>query len=352
MKTIRVNTARPYDVLVGAGLLSRCGELIAAVHAPCTAAIITDDTVGALFAAAVEESLAAAGFRPLRFTFPHGEEHKNLETFAAAHDFLAEQHLTRSDLIVALGGGVVGDLAGFVAATHLRGIPFVQIPTTLLAAVDSSVGGKTAVDLARGKNLCGCFSQPELVLCDYETLATLPPAIFADGMAEVIKYGVLGDEDFFTFLLAHDIRDEMEDSIARCIAMKRDLVEADEFDNGERQKLNLGHTIGHAIEKCSNFTISHGSAVGIGMVIIARAAAKQGLCSPELSAQAEALLKKYALPTTQPFGAEALFEAAASDKKVRGRAMNIVVPRAIGRCELKKIPLDELKVWIETGLNV
>ena len=352
MKTIRVNTAQPYDVLVGAGLLARCGELIAAVHRPCTAAIITDDTVGALFAAAVEESLTAAGFQPLLFTFPHGEEHKNLDTFAAAHDFLAEHRLTRSDLIIALGGGVVGDLAGFVAATHLRGIPFVQIPTTLLSAVDSSVGGKTAVDLARGKNLCGCFSQPSLVLCDYETLSTLPPAVFADGMAEVIKYGVLGDEAFFTFLLERDMRDDMEEAISRCIAMKRDLVEADEFDNGERQKLNLGHTIGHAIEQCSNFTLSHGSAVGVGMVMIARAAVQQGLCERDVPERIAALLKKYALPTTQPFDGKALFDAAASDKKVRGRVMNIVVPRAIGCCELKKIPLDELYSWIETGMKL
>ena len=265
MNAVQVKASREYDVLIGAGLLDRCGELIAAVHKPCTAAIITDDTVNALYGERVEASLAAAGYKVVRFVFPHGEENKNLMTFAAAQNFLAENRLSRSDLVVALGGGVVGDLAGFVAATYLRGIRFVQLPTTLLAAVDSSVGGKTAVDLPAGKNLCGCFSQPSLVLCDYETLSTLPEETFAEGCAEVVKYGVLADEGFFSALEEKGVKGEEEAVITRCVSIKRDVVCADEFDNGERQKLNLGHTVGHAIEQNSNFSVSHGAAVAMGM---------------------------------------------------------------------------------------
>ena len=350
MNTVTVNASRKYDVLIGAGLLDRCGELIAAVHAPCVAAIITDDTVNALYGDRVEKSLAAAGYRVVRFVFPHGDENKNLMTFAAAQNFLAENRLSRTDLVVALGGGVVGDLAGFVAATYLRGIRFVQIPTTLLAAVDSSVGGKTAVDLPAGKNLCGCFSQPSLVICDYETLSTLPKETFADGCAEVVKYGVLADADLFSALEEKGVYGEEEVVITRCVSIKRDVVCADEFDNGERQKLNLGHTVGHAIEQNSNFTVSHGSAVAMGMAIIARAAAGRGLCADYVPQRVEALLEKLHLPTRTEYDAEELLSAAMRDKKIRGAAIDLVVPRDIGKCELMKIGVEELSAWIREGL--
>lgn len=350
MKTVHVKASREYDVLIGAGLLGRCGELIAAVHKPCTAAIITDDTVNAFYGDTVEESLISAGYRVVRFVFPHGEESKNLATFAEAQNFLAENRLSRTDLVVALGGGVVGDLAGFVAATYLRGIRFVQIPTTLLAAVDSSVGGKTAVDLPAGKNLCGCFSQPSLVICDYETLSTLPEETFADGCAEVVKYGVLADTLLFTFLEDNGVHGEEETVITCCVSIKRDVVGADEFDHGERQKLNLGHTVGHAIEQRSNFAVSHGSAVAMGMGIIARAAAKRGLCAKEVPERIEALLEKMHLPTRTQYSAEALLEAAMRDKKIRGGTIELVVPRDIGKCELYKIDVADLAAWIQEGL--
>ena len=350
MKTVHVKASREYDVIIGAGLLDRCGELIAACHAPCAAAIITDDTVNALYGQRVEASLVSAGYKTVRFVFPHGEENKNLLTFAAAQNFLAENRLSRTDLVVALGGGVVGDLAGFVAATYLRGIRFVQIPTTLLAAVDSSVGGKTAVDLPAGKNLCGCFAQPSLVICDYETLSTLPKETFADGCAEVVKYGVLTDSAFFSALEEKGVYGEEEDVITRCVSIKRDTVAQDEFDHGERQKLNLGHTVGHAIEQCSNFTVSHGSAVAMGMAIIARAAAKRGLCKKDVPARVEGLLEKLHLPIRTEFAAEELLCAAMRDKKIRGAAIDLVVPREIGNCELMKISVDELSAWIEEGL--
>jgi len=350
MKTVHVSASREYDVLIGAGLLRRCGELIAAVHKPCTAAIITDDTVNALYGDTVEQSLASAGYRVVRFVFPHGEESKNLMTFAAAQNFLAENRLSRTDLVVALGGGVAGDLAGFVAATYLRGIRFVQIPTTLLAAVDSSVGGKTAVDLPAGKNLCGCFSQPSLVICDYETLSTLPEETFADGCAEVVKYGVLADAALFAFLEERGVGGKEESVITNCVSIKRDVVAADEFDHGERQKLNLGHTVGHAIEQRSNFGVSHGSAVAMGMGIIARAAAKRGLCAQEVPQRIEALLEKMHLPVRTAYSAEELLEAAMRDKKIRGGTIELVVPREIGKCELYKIDVADLAAWIQEGL--
>ena len=200
MKTIHVAASRQYDVLVGSGLLDQVGALTAAVVNPCKAAILTDDTVDALYGARVDASLTASGFETLKFVFPHGEASKNLTVFGQALNFLAENRLSRTDLIVALGGGVVGDLAGFVAACYLRGVRFIQIPTTLLAAVDSSVGGKTAVDLDTGKNLAGAFWQPSLVICDYDTLSTLPERTFREGCAEVVKTGVLSSEDLFSAL--------------------------------------------------------------------------------------------------------------------------------------------------------
>ncbi|MBR5502719.1 MAG: 3-dehydroquinate synthase, partial [Oscillospiraceae bacterium] len=221
MQTLTVSTQNgKYDVGIGSGLLAECGERIAAVHAPCCAVIVSDSNVDALYGDACARSLAAAGFSCLRFVFPGGEQSKNFDTYLQLQYFMAENRVTRADLIVALGGGVVGDLAGFAAATYLRGIAYVQLPTTLLAMVDSSVGGKKAVDLPQGKNLCGCFWQPQLVLCDTDTLATLPADVFADGMAEVIKYAVLGDGALFETLRREDARAAMQQVICRCVQMK------------------------------------------------------------------------------------------------------------------------------------
>lgn len=218
-----------------------------------------------LYAARLEASLTRAGFRVVTFTYPGGEHCKTLATYTALLDFLAAHRLSRSDLIVALGGGVTGDLAGFAAATYQRGIPFVQVPTTLLAAVDSSVGGKTAVNLDSGKNQVGCFYQPSLVLCDPDTLRTLPPEEYRNGCAEVIKYAVLRSAPFFDELRAQPVSAQVGHVIATCVGMKRDLVVADEFDRGSRQLLNLGHTFGHAVEACSGYTVPHGCGVAIGM---------------------------------------------------------------------------------------
>ena len=350
MKTIHVAASKQYDVLVGAGLLDRTGELAARVVTPCRAAILTDDTVDSLYGARAAASLEAAGFRTLKFVFPHGESSKNLAVFGQALNFLAENHLSRTDLIVALGGGVVGDLAGFVAACYLRGVRFLQIPTTLLAAVDSSVGGKTAVDLTTGKNLAGAFWQPALVLCDYETLSTLPERTFREGCAEVVKTGVLSGEDLFSALAAKPIAEQLEDVICACVAYKRDIVCGDEFDRGQRQLLNLGHTIGHAVEACSGYALFHGECVAIGLAAVARAACRMGLTAPETRDRILALLRQYGLPTETDFTAAQLFDVCCSDKKIAAGTIRLVVPEAVGGCTLRPMAMAELRGWIEKGI--
>ena len=259
-------------------------------------------------------------------------------------NFLAENKLTRSDMLVALGGGVVGDLAGFAAATYLRGIRFIQVPTTLLAAVDSSVGGKTAIDLPAGKNLAGAFCQPSLVLCDIDTLNTLPLEVFRDGCAEVIKYGVLYDPDLFDTLSNDGLSFDRESVIARCVELKRDVVMEDEFDTGSRMKLNLGHTIGHGVEARSHFDISHGKAVAIGMAIVSRAS---GCIDTHRIIRA---LEQFGLPTHTEYTADELYAYTLSDKKRSGGSVSLIIPRAIGDCTISPTNIENLKSFIEAGL--
>lgn len=350
MKTIHVNASRSYDVMVGSGLLTGAGEAIRGCSPGGVCAIVTDDTVDALYGATLEESLRAAGVKTVKYVFFHGEQGKNAQNYVELLELLAENQLTRADSIVALGGGVPGDLAGFAAATYLRGIAFVQLPTTLLAAVDSSVGGKTAIDLNAGKNLAGAFYQPNAVLCDVDTLATLPDAQFRAGCAEVIKYAILQDEELFKDLMISGTAFPREAVIARCVAHKRDIVAMDEFDRGCRQLLNLGHTVGHAIEALSDFEICHGDAVAMGMGVIARASAANGLCSPECARAVDDVLARFDLPANSPFDAEALKEAMLSDKKRRGDRIALVVPREIGRCSLHTIGASELTGFVKAGI--
>lgn len=349
MITIPVQASGKYNVHIGYGLLARAGELAAQVLSPCRALILTDDNVAPLYADALAASLTGAGFVPEIYVVPHGEGSKSLATLGKLLEHMAERKYTRTDAMFALGGGVVGDLCGFAASIYLRGVPFVQIPTTLLAAVDSSVGGKTAVNLVAGKNLAGAFYQPRLVICDPDTLTTLSPEIFADGCAEVIKYGVINDKELFS-MLQSGISPASEQIIARCVTGKRDVVEQDEFDTGLRQLLNLGHTVAHAIEKCSDFAVSHGSAVAMGTVTIMRAAVSQGLCPAGDLDALIALTKQLNLPTTCPYTAEELTAVALSDKKRAGASITLVVPYGIGDSKLCKIPATELGAWFAAGL--
>ncbi len=352
MRTVHVAAGKPYDVHIERGLLDETGEILKkALGRSCKAAILTDDNVDRLYGEQTQISLAKAGFEVCRYAIPHGEENKNLTVWAEMLDFLARNQLTRTDVIVALGGGVVGDMAGFAAASYLRGIPFMQIPTTLLAMVDSSVGGKTAVNLPAGKNLVGAFYQPCVVLCDPDTLWTLTPEILADGVAEIIKYGVLNDEPLFELLKDGHWHDQIIPVIETSVRAKAKLVEEDERDTGSRQLLNLGHTLGHAIEKCSHFAISHGHAVAIGMVYAARMAIHLGLCSEDaLYCLKEALIANH-LPVSAPYTAEELCAAALSDKKRAGSSITYVLPHGIGDCRLHKMPVADLPVLIEKAIR-
>lgn len=350
--TIQVKTQRPYPVLVGEGLLAQCGQQLARHHKACVVALVADDRVDALYGNGVAVSLEAAGYTVLRYTFPHGERSKSMEQLGQLLEFLAEHRLTRTDLIVALGGGVTGDLAGFAASVYLRGIDYVQLPTTLLAAVDSSVGGKTAVNLAAGKNLCGAFHQPLLVLCDTTTFDTLPAEIFADGMAEVIKYGLLCDKALLDKLAEGIVPRELRQwLVARCVAIKAEIVGEDEQDNGRRQLLNLGHTLGHAIERCSRLEVSHGRAVAIGMALICRMADRQGWSHLPTAPTLNRVLEVHGLPAQTGFSAGELAAAALSDKKRRGGTLTLVVPESPGHCVLRDVAADCLETLILCGLG-
>ena len=356
MTRVHVTASRSYDVTIGRGLLASVGQTAAGLWKGRTAAVVSDTHVAPLYLDQVKASLEGAGFQVHPFVFPAGEAHKNGATYLNLLEFLAQAHLTRADGLIALGGGVVGDLTGFAAATYLRGVSFLQLPTTLLAAVDASVGGKTAIDLEHGKNLAGAFYQPRAVLCDLDTLATLPEADFADGCAEVIKYGMIGDAGLLDTLERADLRADPEEVVARCIAHKRDLVEQDEFDTGARQLLNLGHTIGHGVEACSGYQTSHGKAVAIGMTLVTRGAVvpkrkkKQRNDNYHLP-RLESLLARYHLPTATDYAAADLYEKTLSDKKRAGDTLSLVVPTAWGKSVLHPIPVGQLLPWIERGLG-
>lgn len=349
MQTIRVNTNKPYTVEIGSGILSGAGAKIAALTKAKRVMIVSDDIVFPLYGDKCMTSLISAGFECSSFVFENGEERKRISTIEALLERLAEEHFCRSDLIVALGGGVVGDMAGFAAAVFSRGIEYVQIPTTLLAAVDSSVGGKTAVDLSRGKNLCGAFHQPLLVLCDTDCLKTLKQINIEDGLAEMLKYGVICDAELFGKVENYKDND-IEALIARCVEIKRDIVSGDEFDRGARQLLNLGHTVGHAVEAAANFKITHGHGVAQGLAIVSRSAAKCGLLQGADAEKIVAALKKCSLPTTCEYDAKTLAPLTLSDKKADGDYINLIIPREIGKCDIVRTPKSEIESFIERGL--
>ncbi len=350
MNTITVNASSEYRVVIGNGLLGDLGAYAAKVSRGQKVAIVSDSNVWSLYGSKAEISLSHAGFQVCSYVFPAGEKSKNGANLLNILNFLAENQLNRDDLMIALGGGVVGDITGFAAAVYLRGIPYMQVPTTLLAMVDSSVGGKTAIDLPAGKNLAGAFYQPCLVVCDTSLLDTLPENVFRDGCAEVIKYGVLFDPALFVHLTERGPSFDREWVISRCIALKRDVVIADEFDRGDRQKLNLGHTIGHSIEKCSNYAVSHGNAVAAGIAIVSRAAVKFGFCPESVSDSIIKTLHIFRLPTATDYDADNLSHYAYSDKKRVRNTVNLIIPQTIGRCMIYPMPVAELKSFIEAGM--
>lgn len=347
MKKVHVNASKEYDVLIGAEILKDSGKIIGEIFPKGKTAIISDDKVFGLYGKTVKESLENEGFSVEFFTFPNGEKSKNITTYTEILEFLGKSGLTRSDFLVALGGGVCGDVAGFAAASYLRGINFVQIPTTFLAAIDSSVGGKTGVNLGAGKNLVGAFWQPSLVVCDTHTFETLDEKTFADGVAEAIKYGMISDKTLLDTLSGGF---DIEEVVEVCVKIKSDIVNEDEFENGARKLLNFGHTIGHAVEKCSNYEITHGHGVAIGMSIITKAAEEMGLCDRGLSEVLCNLLEQCGLPRKSPYTAEELYNVALSDKKRSGDSITLVLPKREGECVLEKIKADELLEFIKKGI--
>ncbi|MBN7774494.1 3-dehydroquinate synthase [Clostridium aminobutyricum] len=353
MKHIQINASRNYEVLIGRNLLKDAGKWIANVLKPCKLCIITDDTVAKLYAEPLHASLKEEGFELCQYVFAHGELSKNVTTYSQILEYMASENLTRTDAVVALGGGVTGDMAGFAAASYLRGIPFIQIPTTLLAAVDSSVGGKTGVNLESGKNLVGAFWQPSLVLCDCDTFKSLSYDLMLDGISEAIKYGAIVDSVLFDFIAQEDIFSDsvLEQITAHCVRIKSEVVEEDEKETGRRQLLNFGHTVGHAIEKCSHYTISHGHAVAIGMLIAARAAFKLGYSKENCAPAIEESLKKYRYPLHCPYTAKELAAVALNDKKRSGQEITLVLPSVIGECYLQKTKISELEHFIAQGLS-
>ncbi len=352
MQTVHIRASRPYDALIGTKLLQQCGNLLSERMKPCTMVLVSDSNVDPIYGDTVANSLQQAGFRVLRYVFPAGEVSKNISSLASVLEFMGEHHVTRTDCIAALGGGVCGDLSGFAAAVYLRGIRYVQIPTTLLAAVDSSVGGKTAVDLAAGKNLAGAFHQPSLVICDCDAFATLPENVLRDGLSECVKYGVIADAELFAWFHKPVTPELLMEIVPRCVAIKAEIVEEDEFDNGRRRLLNYGHTAGHAIEACSDFSISHGQGVAIGMAIMARAAMRRSLCSQECANDIINTISALGLPTASPYPAEALIHTALSDKKRQGGKIAVIVPREIGRSETLELGVDELLPFLRSGMEV
>jgi 3-dehydroquinate synthase len=344
MRTITVHASKQYDIKIGSDLLHTIGAEAASFSSAKKVCIVSDSNVWPIYGAKVALSIRQSGLDALCYVFQAGEKSKTAAEYLKLINFLADNHIARTDLLIALGGGVVGDLTGFAAATFLRGIRFIQVPTTLLAAVDSSVGGKTGIDLPAGKNLCGAFYQPSLVLCDTDTLSTLPADIFSDGCAEVIKYGILYDATLFRYLEVSGPEFDREYVIARCIELKRDAVMLDEFDTGARMLLNLGHTVGHGIEGCSNYTISHGKAVAMGIATVARAVK----CID--SGKITACLRQFGLCVHMPYGAEDILPYMLSDKKRNGDTLRLIVPNRIGDCRILELQADEILTFIKEGL--
>jgi len=351
MKTVMINApSKTYAVRIGGGLLARAGKLAAKVLTPSKALIVTDSAVDALYSETLACSLQSAGFDTAKYVFLAGEKSKGAQTLIALLNFMAQSRMTRTDAVFALGGGVAGDLAGLAAALYMRGTGLVQVPTTLLAAVDSSVGGKTAIDLDAGKNLAGAFYQPDLVICDTDTLSTLPESEFANGAAEVVKYAVIRDTAILK-ALRRPCDTHIGEIIAACVRIKRDVICADERDTGERRVLNFGHTFGHAVEKCSGYTVPHGSAVAIGMVLITAASVKKGLCEKSCLADLISMLKNYSLPISTTYGESELFDAVLSDKKRTDGRLTLVIPRGMGNCGLYGATLPEAREFLKLGLE-
>jgi 3-dehydroquinate synthase len=329
-----------YPIHLGDGLLAHAGGALRAIGAlqGSRVAVVSNPVVEPLYGAQLATALRAAGFQPTVCTIPDGEQYKTLDTVASLYDQFLDGGLDRGSGVLSLGGGVTGDIAGFAAATFMRGIPFVQVPTTLLSMVDASMGGKVGVDLPQGKNLAGAFKQPALVVIDPAVLATLPAEEVRSGMSEAIKHGIIGAPDLFAELESPIPGSQFPMSVsqlARTLEVKIQVIEADPFEQGRRAVLNLGHTVAHALERLSDFSLRHGEAVAIGIVAAARISAELGRSEPSLPGRIETALAAWDLSVRcPPFGVDEIWQAMAHDKKRRGRSLRWVLPHAIGHVEI------------------
>lgn len=345
-----------YDALVGRGLLDSLGSHVASVLAPSAACIVTDSNVGPLYGARAQKSLEAAGIPTRVITFAAGEQNKRHQTLFDILERMAGEGITRDGCVIALGGGVTGDMAGLAAALYLRGIPVVQVPTSLLAMVDSSVGGKTAIDLEAGKNLAGAFLQPSLVLADPDVLVTLPRRQLRDSCGEIVKHAAIADEGMLEEITREPIvadsldLDRLGDLIARNIDIKRSIVEIDVREAGIRQVLNFGHTMGHAIEAASGFKLGHGTCVGIGMCAMERAATALGWSADDVLPRIEAALEAQGLPLSSSVDTRTALAFAGHDKKRRGAGVNLAIVDAIGHATTRSVGFGEFERIVELGL--
>ena len=342
MKTTVTTSTGEYPVITGHGILKDFADLTQICREGTKAAVVTDDNVAPLW---LDRLLSVLPDGTLRYVIPHGEKSKNWTLAGELLEKLAADGFCRDDTLVALGGGVVGDITGFVASVYMRGVPYVQVPTTLLAAIDSSVGGKTAVDLKAGKNLAGRIYPPKAVVCDLDTLATLPRSEWKCGLGEAVKYAVLAGGEIFDIMESGAGAENLERLIDLCVDYKRRIVEADENEGGLRLLLNLGHTIGHAIEAESALGFPHGVCVAMGIKVIARASVSAGYLPKNEYLRISALLQKYGFPEC-PYPLRSVIMHAAHDKKISGGKINAVVIRGIGRCETVPMTLDELKEFV------
>jgi 3-dehydroquinate synthase len=343
----------PYDIIIKKESLLEVGRWVAQLWQQQKVVLVTDDNVEPLYGREVASQLRSEGFEVFTFTFPAGEASKNLSTLEKLWEFCAQHGLTRSDGVIALGGGVVGDLAAFAASTYMRGIHFLQIPTSLTAQVDSSIGGKTGINSNYAKNMMGTFAQPDGVLIDPEVLKTLEKRDFREGIGEIVKCGLIADKQLWARLNEIQNADELLQEAAYFIRaaceVKRKLVVEDEFDQGTRLYLNFGHTIGHAVEAYAGYgQVMHGEAVAIGMVQISKVAERKGLMPEGLTAQIKAVLQKFQLPQTyEPWDEAALFEILSHDKKARGKMIKIVLVPEIGQAQIHEISLQEMKEYLK-----
>ncbi|MEG0291659.1 MAG: 3-dehydroquinate synthase [Anaerovoracaceae bacterium] len=350
---LTINTSKPYKVIIERRILDQIGQTFENVKAGTKICIVTDENVHPLYTKILERGLHLVNLYPHKVVFPSSESTKSFDDLANLTNYLAKQNFTKTDFLIALGGGVIGDLTGFAASIYQRGIRYIQVPTTLLAAVDSCIGGKTAINLDSGKNLVGTVWQPSGVFFDSKVLETLPGPEIVNGIAEMIKTAIIGDSKLFENLETagkNGLGSIIEDCVYRALTVKKGIVEADEYESNQRYLLNLGHTVAHAIEKCSNYQISHGKAVGIGIAVMARISRIKGILSPESELRIKKLLLSFGLELNCPFTASTLAKAAASDKKIKGDEITIVMPTDIGHCQTLTIKLAQLEELLALGI--